>query len=236
MKKIWFILSIFCFFGISFANTIDPMNLPKFEYFINDYSQVLTQEQTQELNQYAENIESNLGYQVVSVLFPHRQGNELFDIALKAFNENEIGDKQRNDGLLLAIATEEKKIRIMVWYGLEGKIPDLLASQIIEEKIRPEVNQWNIYQGIKNFYEVINGKQSLPEISQEEWSDWIYTVIMWIIIFALIVLYVIFDWGLGFWGWSSGGGWWFSGGGWSSGGGWWFSGGGWSSGGGWAGD
>ncbi len=220
MKKIWFILSIFCFFGISFANTIDPMNLPKFEYFINDYSQVLTQEQTQELNQYAENIESNLGYQVVSVLFPHRQGNELFDIALKAFNENEIGDKQRNDGLLLAIATEEKKIRIMVWYGLEGKIPDLLASQIIEEKIRPEVNQWNIYQGIKNFYEVINGKQSLPEISQEEWSDWIYTVIMWIIIFALIVLYVIFDWGLGFWGWSSGGGWWFSGGGWSSGGGW----------------
>jgi len=236
MKKIWFILSIFCFFGISFANTIDPMNLPKFEYFINDYSQVLTQEQTQELNQYAENIESNLGYQVVSVLFPHRQGNELFDIALKAFNENGIGDKQRNDGLLLAIATEEKKIRIMVWYGLEGKIPDLLASQIIEEKIRPEVNQWNIYQGIKNFYEVIDGKQSLPEISQEEWSDWIYTVIMWIIIFALIVLYIIFDWGLGFWGWSSGGGWWFSGGGGSSGGGWWFSGGGWSSGGGWAGD
>ncbi len=236
MKKIWFILSIFCFFGISFANTIDPMNLPKFEYFINDYSQVLTQEQTQELNQYAENIESNLWYQVVSVLFPHRQGNELFDIALKAFNENGIGDKQRNDGLLLAIATEEKKIRIMVWYGLEGKIPDLLASQIIEEKIRPEVNQWNIYQGIKNFYEVIDGKQSFPEISQEEWSDWIYTVIMWIIIFALIVLYVIFDWGLGFWGWSSGGGWWFFGGGWSSGGGWWFSGGGWSSGGGWAGD
>ena len=78
MKKLIFILSIFCPFGISFATTIDPMNLPKFEYFINDYSQVLTQEQTQELNQYAENIESNLGYQVVSVLFPHRQGNEFW--------------------------------------------------------------------------------------------------------------------------------------------------------------
>ena len=54
------------------------------------------------------------GYQVVTVLFPHREGNELFDITLKAFNENGIGDKERNDGLLLAIATEEKKIRIMV--------------------------------------------------------------------------------------------------------------------------
>ena len=156
-----------------------------------------------------------------------------FDIALKAFNENGIGDKQRNDGLLLAIATEEKKIRIMVWYGLEGKIPDLLASQIIEEKIRPEVNQWNIYQGIKNFYEVIDGKQSPPEISQEEWSDRKYIMIMWSIIFTLIFLYILFNWGLGFWGGGSGGGR-FSGGGWSSGGGWWFSGGGWSSGGWWA--
>ncbi len=90
------------------------MNLPKFQHFVNDYSKVLTQEQFQELNQLAKNIETNSGHQVVTLLFPHREGNELFDIALKAFNENGIGDKERNDGLLLAIATEEKKIRIMV--------------------------------------------------------------------------------------------------------------------------
>lgn len=90
------------------------MHLPRFEYFVNDYSQALSQEEFEELNQLAETLETTSGYQFVTVLFPHREGNELFDIALKAFNENGIGDKDRNDGLLLAIATEEKKIRIMV--------------------------------------------------------------------------------------------------------------------------
>ncbi|MBF0932307.1 MAG: TPM domain-containing protein [candidate division SR1 bacterium] len=128
------------------------MELPKFEYFVNDYSNVLTKNEFSELNELAKSIEQSSGHQIVTLLFPHREGNELFDIALKAFNENKIGDKKRNDGILLAIATEEKKIRIIVGYGLEGEIPDLLASQMIEEQIRPRVNSGNFHQAIKNFY------------------------------------------------------------------------------------
>ena len=155
MKKIWlFILWILTLISsFSSASAIDPMNLPKFEHFINDYSNIFTEKQRLELWMLAKNIETNSGYQIVTVLFPHREGNELFDIALKAFNENKIWDKERNDGLLLAIATEEKKIRIIVWYGLEEKIPDLLAKQIIEEVIRPEVNDGNFYEAVKKFYE-----------------------------------------------------------------------------------
>ena len=154
MKKIWlFILYILIgLFGITSADSINPMELPQFEYFVNDYSNVLTKNEFSELNELAKSIEQGSGHQVVTVLFPHREENELFDIALKAFNENKIWDKERNDGLLLAIATEEKKIRIIVWYGLEWDIPDLLASQMIEEQIRPRVNSWDFHQAIKNFY------------------------------------------------------------------------------------
>ena len=163
MKKIWlFILWILALVSnFSSASAIDPMNLPKFEHFVNDYSNVFTEKQRLELGMLAKNIETNSGYQVVTVLFPHREGNELFDIALKAFNENKIWDKERNDGLLLAIATEEKKIRIVVWYGLEWKIPDALASKIIEEIIRPEVKKGNFYEAVEKFYE------KLPEYLDE---------------------------------------------------------------------
>ena len=163
MKKIWlFILYILIgLFGITSADSINPMELPKFEYFVNDYSNVLTKNEFSELNELAKSIEQNSGHQIVTLLFPNREGNELFDIAIKAFNENKIWDKERNDGLLLAIATEEKKIRIMVWYGLEEQIPDILASQIIEEVIRPEVNNDNFYEAVKKFYE------KLPE-----YLDW----------------------------------------------------------------
>ena len=155
MKKIWLlILRILTLISsFSSASSIDPMNLPKFEHFVNDYSNIFTEEQRLELGMLAKNIETNSGYQIVTVLFPHREGKELFDIALKAFNENKIWDKERNDGLLLAIATEEKKIRIVVWYWLEERIPDILASQIIEEVIRPEVNNDNFYEAVKKFYE-----------------------------------------------------------------------------------
>lgn len=136
----------------SSAEKINPLELPKFHYFINDYSQILDQNSRNTLNQQAKSIQDSYGPQVVTVLFPHREGNELFDIAIKAFNKNWIWDKKKNDGLLLAIATEEKKIRIVVGYGLEEKIPDIIASQIIEKYIRPEVNKANFSQAIKNFY------------------------------------------------------------------------------------
>ena len=159
MKKIWlFILYILIgLFGVTSAGSINPMELPKFEYFVNDYSNVLTKNEFSELNELAKSIEQGSGHQVVTLLFPNREGNELFDIAIKAFNENKIWDKERNDGLLLAIATEEKKIRIIVWYGLEWDIPDLLASQMIEEQIRPRVNSWDFHQAIKNFYKNFGG-------------------------------------------------------------------------------
>ncbi len=165
MKKIWlFILWILALISnFSSANSIDPMNLPKFEHFVNDYSNVFTEEQRLEVGMLAKNIETNSGYQIVTVLFPHREGHELFDITLKAFNENKIWDKERNDGLLLAIATEEKKIRIVVWYGLEEKIPDILASQIIEEIIRPEVKKGNFYEAVKKFYEKLSEYLEEPE-------------------------------------------------------------------------
>ena len=76
--------------SFSSASSIDPMNLPKFEHFVNDYSNVFTEKQRLELGMLAKNIETNSGYQIVTVLFPHREGNELFDIAIKAFNENKI--------------------------------------------------------------------------------------------------------------------------------------------------
>ena len=202
MKKIWlFILYILIgLFGITSADSINPMQLPKFEYFVNDYSNVLTKNEFSELNELAKSIEQGSEHQVVTVLFPHRVGNELFDIALKAFNENKIWDKERNDGLLLAIATEEKKIRIIVWYGLEWDIPDLLASQMIEEQIRPRVNSWDFHQAIKNFYKnfrsyVTNYERSsfLREIIyniKEYFKNLKYTKIwaIWVLYLVLITM------------------------------------------------
>lgn len=122
-------------------DTIEMMDPPALTDYVTDFSNVLDSDTLNALNSRAALYEQEHGPQIVTVLFPHRQGYDLFSIALNIFNSNGIGSAEKNDGLLLVIATEEKKIRIMVGYGLESQIPDLLASDIIEKDVRPLVNQ-----------------------------------------------------------------------------------------------
>ncbi|MEI7563102.1 MAG: TPM domain-containing protein [bacterium] len=150
--------------------SVDPMKLPKLTQWVTDFSSSLSLNQTDELNTIARDYETQTSNQLVTVLFPHRQGNELIDIGMKVFTDNAIGQAKKNNGLLLLISTQEKKIRIVVGYGLEGVYPDAIANRIIEENIRPLVNAGDFYGAIKAFYsksaEVIGG-----EFTMDTWTS-----------------------------------------------------------------
>jgi len=155
MRKIITSLIIFSSLigGLTYAQSnIDPMNLPKLTGFVTDFSNVLESKQLDELKGIAKNYETQTTNQLVAVLFPNRNGNELFDIGMKIWTENQIGQKGKNNGLLLVISTDEKKIRIMIGYGLEWMITDALANRMIENDIRPYVNSGDWYSAVNNFY------------------------------------------------------------------------------------
>lgn len=177
--------------------SIDPMNLPKINQYVMDYSNVLDQSSLQQLSSLWEAYNSSTTNQLVAVLFPNRNWYELFDIGMKLFNENQIGQAWKNNWLLLLIATEEKKIRIIVWYGLEWDLPDALVKRIIEEDIRPLVNSGDFAGAISAYYkkcsEAIDNKESVSmsstfSFSSEQESEWlwIFGMILWFILAALI--------------------------------------------------
>jgi uncharacterized protein len=89
------------------------MDVPKLERYITDFTDTLTTDELNELEAIAENYEEKTTNQLVAVVIPDRQGRELFDIGMKIFSENGIGTES-NNGLLLLIANNEKKIRIIV--------------------------------------------------------------------------------------------------------------------------
>ena len=138
-------------FSVS-AATVDPMKLPKLTQYVEDFSNVLSQTDLESLRQAAREYEKKTTVQVVVVLFPTREGNELFDIGMRIFKDNAIGQKGKDNGILLVIATDEKKIRIITGYGLEGDIPDVLASDMIEKDIRPLVNEAKYTEAIRAFF------------------------------------------------------------------------------------
>jgi len=71
------------------------------------------------LNEQASGFQAQTTNEIAIVFIPNRDGRELYDIALDIFRNNGIGSKEHNNGALLVVATEEKKLRIMVGYGLE---------------------------------------------------------------------------------------------------------------------
>lgn len=164
------------------------MTIPKLTSYVTDYSQILQQSELNSLNELWYNYEQQTSNQFVAVLFPNRNGNELFDIGMKLFNENQIGQAWKNNWLLLLISTEEKKIRIVVWYGLEWDLPDVLVSRIIEENIRPLVDNWDFASAVRVFYQrcseaIENDEASTITnswISDEQKEDWFW--IFWLIL------------------------------------------------------
>lgn len=196
LKKILIIVWILMISGVFAQEQINPMALPKLTQRVTDFSQTLPISQLDELNAIAKDYESRSTNQLVTVIFPQRNGNELIDIGMKIFSDNGIGRKDVNNGLLLLISSEEKKIRIIVWYGLEGVYPDLMASQVIENDIRPLVNSGDFVWAIRAFYskseQIIWGE--IPAWYSDDSDDSFYIFLfVWFILWYILRVTRVFS-------------------------------------------
>jgi len=165
------------------------MLIPKLKYYVNDYSWVLKPSRTQKIDTEFRSLYINTDIQAVTVLFPHRKWKALKDIALEIFNSNGIGKKWKNSGLLLIISTDEKKIRIMVWKGLEWTYTTQWCKYIIETKLRALVESWKYEEVLKIWDEEV-AKLSLNIIVPP--SIWkVVSVFFWIFLYICTYLTVL---------------------------------------------
>lgn len=110
-------------------------------------------------NDYIINVNKKLynqtGAQIVVVTIPSLEENSLEEYANQLFNKFGIGDKTKNNGVLLLLSLKERQFRIEVGYGLEGILTDGKTGRIQDEYIIPYLknNNWN--QGIKNGFNAI---------------------------------------------------------------------------------
>ena len=139
------------------------MNPPKLEHYVNDASKVLSESVRHEVNERLKNHDTQTTVQSVVYLFPHRQGRELLDIGLETFNENGIGQKDTNNGLLLIVVTEEKKLRIITGKGMEFEWNTEKCQYIVEQILRPLLNAGKYDEMVKAWCDCVEGKQdNLP--------------------------------------------------------------------------
>ena len=127
---------------------VTALEVPPLKGRINDYAHMLTPATTQALEQKLAGFEQETSNQVVLLTIPSLEGDVIEGFAIKVAEAWKIGQKDKNNGVLLILAQKERKIRIEVGTGLQGVLPDITAGQIIRNVIAPHLRAGNFDQGI----------------------------------------------------------------------------------------
>lgn len=122
---------------------------PELTSRVVDEASLFSAAQNAELESVLESHENNTSNQVVVVTLKSLDGYDIRDYGLELGRAWGIGQKDKNNGVLLIIAPNERKVSIEVGYGLEGALPDATAKSIIDQRILPYFKEGDYFGGAK---------------------------------------------------------------------------------------
>lgn len=122
--------------------------VPAYEGPVNDHAKIMSAEDRKSLNRSLRTLLKSGGSQLAVLTIPDLGAAIVEDYSIQVTDSWRLGDKVRDDGILLLIAPNERKIRIEVGLGLESVLTDLVASRIIRETIAPYFKQSRFSEGI----------------------------------------------------------------------------------------
>jgi len=153
---------------------------------VNDWTNVLTVEQKQQLETKLEQFKTDTGNEVAVAIISSLQDDTIENFAVDLFKEWGIGQKGKDNGVLILVAKDDRKMRIEVGYGLEGDLTDAQSSWIVNQTMKPAFANNDFYKGLNEATDkIISATQGevIPTDSQPSKSKGFN----WEFIFGLIV-------------------------------------------------
>lgn len=147
--KFLFLFIVSTSFSITSVKAQNILAKPNPPQLVNDIAGILSPEQKAALENKLVTIDDSSSNQIAVVILPTLDGYPIEEYANKLFRDWGIGNKKTNNGILLLIAINDRKVRIEVGYGLEGAIPDITANSIINNDIKPSFKAGAYYEGIE---------------------------------------------------------------------------------------
>lgn len=156
----WFALA-----GAS-ANAQTQQGIPVLKQRVTDLTATLSPEQRSQLDARLAAFEREKGSQIAVLIVPSTQPEAIEQYSIRVVEQWKLGRKGVDDGVLLLVAKQDRKLRIEVGYGLEGALNDATARRIIAETITPKFKEGKFFEGIDagltRIIGVVSG-EALPE-------------------------------------------------------------------------
>lgn len=229
------------FFLVSAINVLQAKEIPaRSNRLVNDYVGIMNTSEIAQLESKLVQFYDSTSTQIAIVVESSLDGEDDYDRAMSIASSWGIGQKDKNNGILIYVAIQNRKIRILTGYGVEGFLTDAMSKRIIEQIIKPAFRSQQYYLGfdeaITRMIQLHSGEFT-KDSTDVKISPLAIIIFTFIIVLILLVVFTALrkyngggyykggryyrqdDW----WG-GTGGGWSSGGGGWSSGGGGWSSG------------
>lgn len=122
--------------------------LPTLNEPVVDQANLLSAAEKQAISQKILQLHEDGKAQIGVVIVPTTGQEDIFDYAMRIAEKWKLGSAKRDNGILMAIAVNDRRIQILTGYGLEGIMPDIIVSRIIRNQITPYFKQAQYAQGI----------------------------------------------------------------------------------------
>jgi len=203
---------------------------PKPDRYFNDYAHVVSSEAALRFNEELAQFERDTSNQVLVAVFPKMESDsDIADYTQRVAQAWGVGQRDRRNGAVLFVFTQDRKMFIQVGYGLEGPLPDVTAFDITERRIKPKFRagdfEGGLATGIDSIFKAIRGEYKGTGKTANDDNDggsrFPFLVPILIILFIILITRRRRKRGYGYsrFGGPFIGGWGGGGGGWSSGGG-----------------
>jgi uncharacterized protein len=162
--------------------------------YVTDEADILSSEQQNSLNSKCKAFEDSTSNQLFVYITRSLKGQEMQPLCQEIFHKWHIGQKGKNNGVLIGIFIDDHKFRIHTGYGLEGVLPDLLTKKIQDEDMKPLFKDGDYYAGInKGLDQLIyySAHEFIPEEKSESGMSWT-GVLVGLYIFNAVLLTILY--------------------------------------------
>ena len=146
---------VFLIFSIP-INAIDSIPSPTSYKYLNDYVGVIKDSDAKSIVSIGKELEDKTGSQAIVVVIDSTNGVPIEDYAIKLFRNWGIGEKNKDNGLLILLAVNDKAWRVEVGRGFEGAIPDALSNRVMESVAKPSFINGDYGEGLLKSYSVFS--------------------------------------------------------------------------------
>jgi len=179
-----------------FASARAEVAVPPLKARVTDLTGTLTAPQIQTLEARLRDFERGKGSQIAVLMLPSTQPETIEEYSIRVADAWKIGRARVDDGVILVVAKNDRKLRVEVGRGLEGAIPDAVAKRVVSDVIAPHFRTGDFYGGIATgtgaLMKLIEG-ESLPAPRSGVIVDGVHRTIDFQTIFLLFVALVVTD-------------------------------------------